>query len=231
MELNLLSGGAAQGVVTRLAARFQRETGHTLAATFSAVGAMKEKLLAGAPVDAVILTRAVVEELAALDHVDAATFADLGGVSTGVAVRAGEPAPELRDAAALRDALRAARGIYVPDPQRATAGIHFMKMLDTLGIGDEVRPRLRPHPNGNAAMRAMALAQEAGLIGCTQITEIRNTPGVTLVGALPAGLGLTTVYTAAVCTRASAPDAARRLVALLVDDETRPLRREAGFDV
>ena len=47
MKLKLLSGGAAQGVVAALAGRLQAETGYGIDGTFSAVGAMKEKLLAG----------------------------------------------------------------------------------------------------------------------------------------------------------------------------------------
>jgi len=131
----------------------------------------------------------------------------------------------------LRDALRAADAIYFPDPQRATAGIHFARVLGTLDIAVELAPRLRPHPNGAAAMAAMAKDPGAGPIGVTQITEILNTPGVALVGLLPREFELATVYTAAVCTRAAAPEAGRRFVALLSAEETRAVRKKAGFDL
>ena len=98
---------------------------------------------------------------------------------------AGDPAPSIGDAAALRAALLAADAIYFPDPKLATAGIHFAKVLDALGIAGEVAARLRPFPNGAAAMQALARAPDARPIGCTQVTEILNTPGVTLVGPLP----------------------------------------------
>src|SRR5450759_2880097 len=65
MRLNILSGGAAQSVVTALAADFRAATGYELDCTFSAVGAMKAKLLAGAPADLIILTHALIAELAA----------------------------------------------------------------------------------------------------------------------------------------------------------------------
>jgi molybdate transport system substrate-binding protein len=67
-------------------------------------------------------------------------------------------------------------------------------------------------------------------IGCTQFTEILNTPGAVLVGLLPKEFELATVYTAGVCARAALPDFALRLAALLGDDGTRSLRQRLGFE-
>ncbi len=227
--VHLLSGGAAQGLVGRLEARFHAETGARIEATFGAVGAMKERLLAGEPCDLVILTSALVEELAAGGHVKGERARALGIVKTGVAVKEGERAPLVDSPQALKEALLGARGIYVPDLVRATAGIHFMKVVNELGIGEAVEQRLRPFPNGATAMRHMAEANDDGLIGCTQVTEILSTPGVELVATLPEPLGLGTIYTAAVTTRATT-DAAAALVRLLADDSTADARRAAGFE-
>jgi molybdate transport system substrate-binding protein len=130
----------------------------------------------------------------------------------------------------LRSALLAAEAIYFPDPKLATAGIHFAKVLDALGIASEVAGRLRPHPNGAAAMNAMAGAAGSHPIGCTQVTEILNTAGVTLVGPLPKQFELATVYTAGVCTRASLPNQAGRLAALLGGNSARDIRKGMGFE-
>jgi molybdate transport system substrate-binding protein len=230
VKLAILSGGAAQGLVSALATRFEAETGCGIAGTFGAVGAMRDRLLAGAPADALILTRALVAELTHLGHVLPGSVVDLGVVRTGVAVRSRDPAPPIGDAAALRTALLAADAICFPDPKLATAGIHFAKVLDALGIAGGVATRLRPFPNGAAAMQALAHAPGARAIGCTQVTEILNTPGVTLVGPLPKEFELATVYTAAVCTRAALPDQAKRLAALLGGDAARAIRAQAGFE-
>lgn len=231
MQLNILSGGAAQSVVNALASDFRSATGYELACTFSAVGAMKAKLLAGAPADLVILTQAVLAELAASGKVLPDSCADLGQVRTGVAVRAGDPLPDIASADALRSALLAAEGIYFPDPLKATAGIHFARVLDTLGIRGEVEARLRPYPNGNTAMRELAQARGARLIGCTQVTEIKSTPGVVLVGMLPREFELATVYSVGVCAAAAAPAAARRFIDLLTGAASRALRVKAGFEL
>lgn len=231
MQLNILSGGAAQSVVTALAAEFRAANGYELDCTFSAVGAMKAKLLSGAPADLVILTRAVIDELAAGGQVLPESCADLGRVHTGIAVRTGDPLPDVASAGALRSTLRAAQGIFIPDPQRATAGIHFARVLDTLGIRGEVEPRLHAYPNGATAMRALAQAKGAHLVGCTQVTEINDTPGVVLAALLPREFELATVYCVGLCAGAAAPAAARRFMELLTGEASRALRVKAGFQL
>lgn len=210
VKARLVSAGAAQALVARQAAA----QGIEIDASFGAVGAMLEKYLAADACDIVILTRKQVDELAAQGRVDRATVLDLGAVPTSIAVREREPSPNISDADALAIALLAADAIYFPDPAKATAGIHFRNVLERLGILDRVRGRIRNFPNGAATMRAMAEA-EGQPIGCTQATEIRATPGVRLVGPLPAGLDLVTVYAGAVDVRAADRTAARRFLASL----------------
>ena len=228
--LQLLSGGAAQGIVGAIEEAFRLATGTRVQGTFGAVGAMRDKLLSGAPCDAIILTAPLIAELEVAGHVQAGTAVPLGRVRTGIAVRSGEPLPAVADGPALRATLLAAAGLYFPDPELATAGIHFVKVLRELGIHDAVAPRLHPFPNGAAAMRELARSTAGGLVGCTQITEIRHTPGVVLVGPLPAGFELSTVYTVAVCRRAEEPGLATRLAEMLSGPATRSLREAAGFD-
>lgn len=229
MKLALLSGGAAHGLVTALAPQFKSETGADIDGTFGAVGAMRDKLIAGADADVLILTAALIDELTKAGHVAAGSAAGVGTVATGVAVRSGDPLPEIGDADALRTTLRGADAIYFPDPKLATAGIHFAKVLDRLGIAAKVAPHLRPYPNGSAAMAALAAAKGGRPVGCTQVTEILNTEGTTLVGNLPEGFALATVYTLGICTKARSPQLAHKLAALLTGDGSRDLRRRLGF--
>lgn len=231
MDLNILSGGAASGVVKALQADFSSRTGVPLQGTYGAVGVMKEKLLAGAPCDILILTNALIAELEQGGHVVPGTAAPLGKVKTGVAVKTGEAMPDVTTADGLRTALLGARGIYFPDPQRATAGIHFINVVKQLGILEQVQGTLRPFPNGATAMAEMAKTDEPGLIGCTQVTEILYTAGVALVAVLPKEFELATVYTAAVCSKSAQPDLARDLVGLLSGPESADLRRRGGFEL
>jgi molybdate transport system substrate-binding protein len=225
MPLRFISAGAAQGFATALAHRDGLQAdGH-----FGAVGAMLERFRAGEPCDVLILTHAQIAELVGQGRALGDTATDLGSVPTAIAVRAGDPAPDISGESALRAALLAADAIYFPDPAKATAGIHFARVLDQLGIRAEVDARSKTFPNGAAAMQALAQAPGRP-IGCTQATEIRATPGVRLVAPLPRGFALDTVYTAAVNTRALAPDAARRFVQGIANESSRELRAHAGFE-
>lgn len=229
-ELQILSGGAAQGLVGQMKDRFQSRTGLGLGGSFGAVGAMRDKLLGGAACDVLILTQALIDELTTQGWVQPGSARPLGAVYTGVAVRAGEAAPDVATAASLKAALQAAPGIYFPDPVKATAGIHFRKVLGALGL-DASQASWRTFPNGATAMGEMAASGASGSVGCTQVTEILNTPGVQLVGLLPKEFELATVYTAAVCSRARDADAAAALVALLAGEEAAAARQACGFRV
>jgi molybdate transport system substrate-binding protein len=225
MTLHLLSGGAAQALVARM------KGDRDIHGTFGAVGAMQGKLLAGEACDVLILTQALIDQLAADGHVHPGSITPLGIVKTGVAVRSGDPHPDVSNGAALKSALLRAPGVYFPDPQKATAGIHFMKVLKALGVDADLHDRIRTFPNGATAMGAMATSDQEGAIGCTQVTEILFTAGVDLVGLLPKEFELATVYTAAVCTKARDPQSAREFIALLAGDEAAPVRAQCGFEM
>jgi molybdate transport system substrate-binding protein len=227
--LNILSGGAAQGLVASLAPDFKALTGFDITGEFGAVGAMADKLRKGTPTDIVILTAKIIADLAGENVVVAASIADLGLVETAIAVRAGDPPVAVKDAAALREAFLAADAIFVPDTKVSTAGIHVAKILQQLGIASAVAARLKIYPNGATAMRHLAASDAERPIGCTQSTEIISTPGVVLSGPLPPGCDLATMYTAAVTARAASAKQAQALIELLTAAGQRERRERAGF--
>jgi molybdate transport system substrate-binding protein len=227
--LRILSGGAAQGLVLNLAPRFEQLTGLHIEGEFGAVGTMAAKLEAGTAADLVLLTTAVMADLGRKALVASDTVADIGLVETAIARRAGDTPVSIHDAASLRQALLAADAIFVPDTRASTAGIHVAAVLDRLGIAADVAPRLKIFPNGATAMRHLAASDALTAIGCTQSTEIINTPGVVVSGPLPPGYELETVYSAAVTSQSQRPADAKRLIALLTASDSGELRAKAGF--
>jgi molybdate transport system substrate-binding protein len=229
--LRILSGGAAQSVVEKIAQEFQRETGHEISGEFSAVGAMRDKVMAGDVADVVILTAALIDELAAAGHVVAGTRTDLGKVGTGVAMRAGVPLPDVSTPEALRAHLLAASKIACPDPAVATAGKVVMRMLELLGIGNEIKARMQFFPNGYAAMKWLAASSGSLDTGITQVTEILPNPGVQLAGQLPDMLQVKSVYSAGLGTRAVHADVAKAFMARLVAPAARPVLTACGYEL
>src|SRR5260370_924682 len=120
-SLRFVSAGAAQALVGAIAAR----DGVQVAGSFGAVGAMLAAFGSGEACDVVILTRAQIDALVDARQALERTATDVGSVSTAIAVRAADPPPDVSDETALRAALLAADAIFLPDPLKATAGIHF----------------------------------------------------------------------------------------------------------
>jgi molybdate transport system substrate-binding protein len=229
-DIRILSAGAAQAVVEAIAAAYKSETGHGVKADFSAVGAMKARVLAGESVDIIVLTRALIDELTASGHIAAGSARDLGRVATGVAVRSGTPLPDVTDPRKLRATLLAATKVVCPDPATATAGKAVMQILDRLGIGQEVRPRMQFFPNGYAAMKWLAESRGAREVGITQATEILANPGVHYAGPLPGDLKFTTLYSAGLAARARSVEAATDFIARLTASSARAILAKAGYE-
>ena len=227
--LNILSGGAAQGLVKSLAAAFKAKTGFDISGEFGAVGAMADKLRKGVAADIIILTSALVAKLADEKLLAPSSIKDVGLVETALAVRARDSKVAVHSADDLRTALLASDEIYVPDTTVSTAGIHVARVLAQLGITDEVAGRLKIYPNGATAMRELASSNAKRPIGCTQSTEIISTEGVQLSGSLPKGCELATIYAAGVTTSAAHAGEAQVLIDLLTSSDAREARARAGF--
>jgi len=229
--LNIISAGAAQGALTQIADKFQRESGSAINASFGAVGAMKARVTAGEPADVIVLTAALIDELIQAGIIVPGSRADLGRVGTGVAVRAGTPLPDVRDARVLRGNLLAATKVVCPDPKVATAGKVVMGALDKLGIAADMKKRLQFFPNGAAAMVALSRGTAALEMGITQVTEIVANKGVTHVGPLPAELQSITMYSAGLAKRSAHPERAKEFIRRLTGFTAQTVLSSAGFDV
>jgi len=229
-DLNVLCAGAVKGLVLALQGAFERSGGIRVQASFGAVGALRESLRAGAPCDVFIATDAMVESLQSSGELDAAPRRAIGSVQTAIAVPSNAPAPPIGDAAALKSTLLAATALYFPDATLSTAGAHVAAMLAQLGLRDAMASRLRMFANGATAMRELVAAADDGAVGCTQASEIVATPGLKVVGALPAPFALATVYSAALGKQARDADAARRFIDALAGDSSAALRAAGGFD-
>lgn len=229
--LQILSAGAVKGLVTVLEPAFKADANADLNSTFSAVGAIQDKFLAGEPCDVLILSQAMLEALSRRGDCLDGPIAPLGTVRTGIALRDGMTVPDIASPASLTAALTASDAIFVPDTERSTAGVFFVGVLKSLGIYADMESRLRPYPNGATAMRHLAESADRHPIGCTQITEIKYTPGITLIGPLPKAYDLSTVYSAAVSCRSSHPELAHRFVARLSGPQSQSLRISGGFEL
>ncbi len=193
-EVRLLVAGAAKAAVEKAAPALERETGDTLRTGFDTVGALRDRVLAGERPDLVILSAAAVDALADKGFVKARL--SLGNVVAGLAVKRGAPVPSIATVEDLKQVLLAAPSIAHADGARgATSGAHFAKVIDALGLREQLRDRIVVLPFGVDVIHGVADGKFA--LGVSQSSEIVPLEGVSFVGSLPPPYALTTTYVAA----------------------------------
>jgi molybdate transport system substrate-binding protein len=229
--LRLFGAGATEASVRDEIGAFQTQSKLTVDLTFGAVGALRDKVLAGEPADVVIVTPAIITMLDAQQLVHAGSQVNLGRVGGGLAVKAGTPAPAIGTAEQFKQALLAADEVYYADPAVATAGATLMKVVDSMGIGDQVRAKGHLAPGGKEAMQAMTQSTAAHAVGVTQLSEILSVPEATLVGPYPAELNVAkTVYTAIILEHSERLADAQKLVQFLAGAEFQARLAQSGFE-
>lgn len=226
--LRVLGTGAVAASARDLAAGFTARTGRAVTIETANAGLTARRLREGAAADLVLNSESQVERLAAEGLLDGATRRVLGRMLIGAAVRRGAPKPDISTEAALRAAILAAPVIAHSDPATgATAGTHAARLIERLGIAEEMRARTLVFPGGGAAVQAVADGRAA--LALSQISEILAVPGAELAGPLPESAQLVTPYLGAVASRAADREGALALLDHLTGPEGRARFRAAGF--
>lgn len=227
-EVRVFAAGAAKHAVDALAPAFQQATGHTLRASYDTVGALTSRVMQAAPgetSDIVILSDSALASLGAAGRLSSVPAHSIGRVVVAVAVKRGMPLPDLSTPAALRSALQAADSIAYGDPARgATAGTHFAKIIAAMNLEAELKNKTTVLPFGVDVITGVAQGRYA--FGISQSSEIRQHPGVSYAGPLPAPHGLSTGYSAAI---SSDSPAAQQLLAFIKSQEAALEFEASGF--
>jgi molybdate transport system substrate-binding protein len=201
-DIHVLSAAAMQTVLARVAPDFERSSGHRLLIGYATMGAVNERVLKGETPDVVIGSAASMARLIADGKIDAQSARSIAKVGVGIVVPEGDRKPEVRSVEDFKRALLEAKTIVYADPAGGgAAGIHVAKVLEKLGLAAQLKAKTRYGAGGDVT--EVTLAQGAGALGMTQISEIVDKPGAVFVAALPAELQNYTGVTAGV--PASAP--------------------------
>jgi len=107
----------------------------------------------------------------------------IASAGISVAIRKDAPKPDISSPEALKRTLLAAQSISYVDPTSGGAsGIHFVKVLDRLGIANEMRSKtVFPNSKTPAEVGALVANGEAE-IGIHIIVELISVAGIELVG-------------------------------------------------
>jgi molybdate transport system substrate-binding protein len=103
----------------------------------------------------------------------------LGSTVAGVAVPPGSAKPDVSSPEKLKAALLAAKRIAVSDPARgATVGTHFMKVIEGLGVKDQVMPKdhLRCRWRSKPCAWSWRKRADLGVSQSSEIVQASRTP-------------------------------------------------------
>lgn len=229
-DIHVMISGALTEAYTRLTPEFERATGHRLvtargASMGQAPDAIPQRLARGEPADVIILAAGGFDALVGRNLAIAGTRVDLVNSGIALAVRAGQPKPDISTVDALRRTLLAAPSIAY---SASASGVYFeTELLDRLGIRPEVGPRARRIYSERVGT---VVARGEAELGLQQLSELIPIPGIEIIGPLPAEVQRMTVFSAGLPANVRNRDGAAALIAFLRGPVAEPVIRATGLD-
>ena len=227
-EVKVLTAGAFKQVVVALVPDFEKQTGNKVAIDNDTAGALQKRIEGGEAFDVAVITPAVVDDLAGKGKIATGSRVNLATVAIGVVVKEGTPSPDVSTVEAFKNALLAAKSVAYIDPASGgSSGIYIDKLLERLGIADQIRPKAKLKKGGYVADLIVSGEAELGL---HQISEIVPVKGAVLVGPLPKEIQNTTTYAAGLSASPQNKDAAQALIKLFSGPDAAAVLKSKGME-
>jgi molybdate transport system substrate-binding protein len=224
-DVRVVTSNATYALLAALAPAFEARTGHRLHIEHDSAKTMLSRIESGETADVAVLNAPHVDRLVGLGMLDGATRRLFARSKIGVAVRAGEPHPDVRSVEALRQTLLAARAIA--HTVHGASGMYVPELLRRLGIAEAVAAKIVTRPGG--LIGRVVAAGEAD-VAIQQISELLEVPGIEIVGPLPDPVQKTLESAAAVFSDSAQPAAAEELLSFFAAAEAAPVFIEKGLE-
>jgi molybdate transport system substrate-binding protein len=229
-EIRVYCSGAPAVAVKAIGADFSAQTGHHLTFIIGQPATIEDDLSAGDKADLVILPAQAVATLKASGALRADSPVDLARVGIGVVIRSGAQKPNISSVAAIRQLLLDAPSIAYPDPATGggSAGRAIARMIDQMGITENVRPKLTLAAAIGGGVDLVAAGKAE--VGLFNISEILPVQGAALVGPLPQELQTYIVFDAAIPGGTLTAEPAEAFIKMLAAPVERPAWQNAGLE-
>jgi len=225
-EVKVYAAAAVKSPFVKLAEDYQKATGHTVVFVFDTAGATEQKFRADSSATLLVTTEALIADRVKTGVLKDGTSRRIGATVAAFAVPPGSPKPDISTPAKLKAALLAARRIAFSDPARgATVGTHFTKVIEMLGIKDEVLQKATVAPDGVETMR-LVVDKKVDL-GVSQMSEVVQANREALVGPFPGEFDLATTFS--LWHRADVSQPVRDFVALITSPAAQARLAAEGF--
>jgi len=217
-DLKVYAAAAFKSPLSEIATQYEKETRNRVTVVFDTAGATEQRFRDDPQAVLLITSPAVINEAEKMGRLKDGTTYRLGDSLAGIAYPPGSAKPDVSTPEKLKTALLGARRIAFSDPARgATVGIHFMKVIDSLGIKDDVLRKSTVAKDGVETMRLVL--EEKFDIGITQVSEILQASRDAVAGPFPKEFELATTYS--LWHRNNISPAAKALVTLLTSPASR----------
>ena len=227
-DVKILTAGAFKQVVLALVPDFEKQTGSKVVVDNDTAGGLKKRIEGGESFDVAVITPTVIDELAGVGKIAAGSRVNLASVGVGVVVKEGAPKPDVSTVDAFKRALLEAKSVAYIDPASGgSSGIYIDKLLERLGIADQVRPKAKLKKGGYVA--ELIVSGEAEL-GVHQISEIVPVKGAALVGPLPKEIQNTTTYAAGLSASPQNKEAAQELIKIFSGPAAAAVLKSKGME-
>jgi molybdate transport system substrate-binding protein len=208
---------------------FEKGTGHKVMITYSTAGAVTTSVRMGVAADVAVTAAPQIDGLQNEGKIVPGSSTILAKVGVGLFVPKGHPKPDISSAEALKASLLSAKSIVYSNPALGgPVGIYMAKLLDQLGIDEQMKPKTRLSQGGEA-VHTVAVDGEADF-GFNMINEILADARLDLVGPLPPPVQDYTVFAAGLVSLSTQQDAARALIRFLSSPSTIAVMRMRGFE-
>ena len=225
-ELRIMTSDGMKPAVEEAIPQIEQATGRKVVAQFNSSKNLQDKIMAGEPFDAAIITADVLDALIQQGKISAASRRDISRTGIGVGVRAGAAKPNVGTAEAFKGTLLNAKSLAF-NPSGASA-VHIYDMLGRMGITDAMKPKLMlDTPPGWP--QQMVAEGKADLV-VTLVPEIKFFPGVELVGPVPAEFQSYINFAAGVGANAHDAAGAKSLIDFLTGPAMPAILKSKGMD-
>ncbi len=215
-DLKVLTTPALNEVWHDLKPTFEA-TGHKLDLVFAPGAAIAKRVADGEVADVVFSTTAGIEALTRDGKMIAGTGTPIANSGTAVAVLKGAPKPDISTPEKFKQALLNAKAVAYADPASGGAsGVAFVKVLDRLGITQEVNAKAKL---GRGVPAGSFLVKGEADIAIQQLSELMGVQCVEIVGPLPGDLQVITYFAAGVHSASTNADAGRALIKFMQSPE------------
>jgi molybdate transport system substrate-binding protein len=232
-DLKVIAPGATRSLVQELVPLYEKSSGHHISLSFGTAGEVQRRLEAGEVFDVALLTKPRIETLQAEGTIVAGSVAVIGRSPIALAVKQGATKPDISSVDAFKRAVLGAKSVAYTDPASGgTSGIHMETVWRKLGIAEQIAPKAKLVTGKPGAPPAVgeAVAHGEAELGLQPISELMGTPGIEIVGVIPADIqSPDLIYAAGLVTEGKQRHAGQELIGFLVGPSAAAVVKAKGM--